>query len=399
MNHSIVIVGGGIGGLAAALAFAGNHEKLLVLERAAQFSEIGAGIQMGPNVTRILQSWGLENELHKLVNVPDQLKVKDTQTGKTLGQLRWGQRCLERYGAPYWTVHRADLHQVLLNKVLRSGCAELRLDCDVKLAPDTENEEAAIGLHFNQTLTNSSHSSTAQAVIGADGLWSQTREHVLALDSPKATGLMAYRALLPMARLPANLRTQDVTVWVGPDLHVVMYPVRSGEYLNVVVIVKQAPMGRLNSWNNEANWTELALAMGPVHSQLNDTLLAVEGWQRWPLFDRPPLHGPHQMAKGRIALMGDAAHPMRPFLAQGAGMAIEDAAALAACGVRTDLSVPERWQMYAHQRWARNAKVQARAIQNGKVFHLKGPMRWGRNLAMAVFGETLMDVPWLYAGP
>ena len=399
MNHSILIVGGGIGGLAAALAFSAHQDKLLVVERAAQFSEVGAGIQMGPNVTRILQSWGLEKNLSQLVNAPHQLQVKDTQTGKTLGQLRLGQRSLERYGAPYWTIHRADLHQVLLNKVLSSGCAEVRLHCDVRLEPNFDDEEAAIGVHFNQTFISVAHSSVAEAVVGADGLWSQTREHVLTLDSPRATGLMAYRTLIPMAELPVNLRTQDVTVWVGPDVHAVMYPIKRGEYLNVVVIVKQAHIGKLKSWNNEANWAELAQSMGPVNSHLHDVLLAVDNWQRWPLFDRPPLQGPQEMAKARIALMGDAAHPMRPFLAQGAGMAIEDAAALAACGARTDLSVPERWQMYAHQRWARNARVQARAIQNGKVFHLQGPMRWGRNLAMSVLGETLMDVPWLYAGP
>jgi salicylate hydroxylase len=296
-------------------------------------------------------------------------------------------------------VHRADLHQVLLNKVLSSGCAEVRLHCDVRLEPYSESDEAAIGVHFNQTFSSTANSSVAQAVVGADGLWSQTREHVLTSDSPRATGLMAYRALIPMSRLPVNLRTQDVTVWVGPGMHAVMYPLRMGEYLNVVVIVKQAYPGKLKIWNNEANWTELAQAMGSVSQHLNDILLAAESWQRWPLFDRPPLQGPHEMAKARIALMGDAAHPMRPFLAQGAGMAIEDAAALAACGARTDLSVSERWQMYAQQRWARNARVQARSIQNGKVFHLQGPMRWGRNLAMSVLGETLMDVPWLYAGP
>lgn len=399
MNHSILIVGGGIGGLAAALAFSANHEKLLVVERAAQFSEIGAGIQMGPNVTRILQSWGLENDLIKLVNVPHELQIKDTQSGKTLGQLQLGQRSLARYGAPYWTIHRADLHQVLLNKVLSSGCAEVRLHCDVTLVADAENKEAAVGVHFNQTFGSAANATMALAVIGADGLWSQTREHVLPLDSPRATGLMAYRTLIPMSHLPVNLRSQDVTVWVGPDVHAVMYPVRRGEYLNVVVIVKQAHIGKLKSWNNEANWAELAQSMGPVNSHLNDILLAVENWQRWPLFDRLPLQGPHEMAKARIALMGDAAHPMRPFLAQGAGMAIEDAAALAVCGARTDLSVPKRWQMYAQQRWARNARVQARAIQNGKVFHLQGPMRWGRNLAMSVLGASLMDVPWLYAGP
>jgi salicylate hydroxylase len=178
-----------------------------------------------------------------------------------------------------------------------------------------------------------------------------------------------------------------------------LYPVKWGEFLNLVVVVQGQTPPHLDDWDHAGKQQDLEAAMGPIHSELKDILDAVPAWRLWPLCDRAPLQGPQDMVKGRIALLGDAAHPMRPFLAQGAGMAIEDAAALASCWQRLDLPMSERLQMYAHARWARNAKVQQRSIRNGQIFHLRGPMRWARNLAMKLMGESLMDIPWLYAGP
>jgi salicylate hydroxylase len=202
-----------------------------------------------------------------------------------------------------------------------------------------------------------------------------------------------------MQALPQKQRTQNVTVWVGSRMHAVVYPVRSGEFLNLVVIVQGRPPESLEDWDHAANKQDLMRSLGPTHAEFKELLEAVPAWRLWPLCDRPPLGGAHQMAKNRIALLGDAAHPMRPFLAQGAGMAIEDAAAIAECWARSELMLEQRWQMYAQMRWARNAKVQARSIRNGHIFHMQGPMRWGRNLAMSLMGESLMDLPWLYAGP
>ena len=202
-----------------------------------------------------------------------------------------------------------------------------------------------------------------------------------------------------MQTLPEFLRQQDVMVWVGSRMHAVLYPVRGGEFLNMVVIAPGQLPESLQDWDHDANQEELFEALGVLHPHLKDVLEAVPAWRRWPICDRPPLVSASQMAKGRIALLGDAAHPMRPFLAQGAGMAIEDAAALAACWAQVDLPINERWHLYAQMRWARNAKVQARSIRNGKIFHMQGPMRWGRDMAMRLMGESLMDVPWLYAGP
>ena len=392
----MIIVGGGIGGLAAALACGQAGARPQVLERAATFSEVGAGIQMGPNVTRTLHAWGLAEDLQEIGFVPRKLDAKDTQTGQIIGSLRLGQRSLDTYGAPYFTVHRADLHRVLLKKIMSSGQAELRLDSEVEGLQQNADGIQISGTNLPASLTELFKSA---AMVGADGLWSKTRQFVVPPTAPRVTGLLAYRALVPMQSIPEKLRLQDVNVWVGPRVHAVLYPVKCGEYLNLVVVVQGPPPASLDDWDHAGNKQDLEAAMGPIHADLRNMLAAVPAWRLWPLCDRPPIKGPHEMAKGRIALLGDAAHPMRPFLAQGAGMAIEDAAELARSWARADLQVEDRLQMYAQARWARNAQVQQRSIRNGQIFHLQGPLRWGRNAAMKLMGEPLMDVPWLYAGP
>jgi salicylate hydroxylase len=392
----MIIVGGGIGGLAAALACGQAGARPQVLERAATFSEVGAGIQLGPNVTRTLHAWGLAKDLKEIECVPRKLEAKDTQTGQTIGTLRLGQRSLDAYGAPYVTAHRADLHRVLLQKIMRLGLAELRLDSEVQAVQQNADGIQISGINLPASLTEFSRSA---AMVGADGLWSKTRQFVVPPTAPRVTGLLAYRALVPMQSIPEKLRLQDVNVWVGPRVHAVLYPVKCGEYLNLVVVVQGPPPATLDDWDHAGNKQDLEAAMGPIHSDLRNVLEAVPAWRLWPLCDRPPLHGPHEMAKGRIALLGDAAHPMRPFLAQGAGMAIEDAAELARSWARADLQVEDRLQIYAQARWARNAQVQHRSIRNGQIFHLQGPLRWGRDVALKVMGESLMDIPWLYAGP
>ena len=392
----MIIVGGGIGGLAAALACGQAGARPQVLERAATFSEVGAGIQMGPNVTRTLHAWGLAENLKEIGFVPRKLDAKDTQTGQIIGTLRLGQRSLDTYGAPYFTVHRADLHRVLLKKIMSSGQAELRLDSEVQGLQQNADGIQISGTNLPASLTELTKSA---AMVGADGLWSKTRQFVVPPTAPRVTGLLAYRALVPMQSIPEKLRLQDVNVWVGPRVHAVLYPVKGGEYLNLVVVVQGPPPASLDDWDHAGNKQDLEAAMGPIHANLRKLLEAVPAWRLWPLCDRPPIKGPHEMAKGRIALLGDAAHPMRPFLAQGAGMAIEDAAELARSWARADFQVEDRLQMYAQARWARNAKVQQRSIRNGQIFHLQGPLRWGRNAAMKFMGEPLMDIPWLYAGP
>ena len=388
-HKQVLIAGGGIGGLAAAVACAQHGVQVKLLERAPQLSEVGAGIQIGPNVTRLLQAWGLSDGLAQVAAFPKQLQARDAQTGEVLGTLTLGTRAQSRYGAPYATLHRADL-QGLLHRAALSAGVDLLLGQTLQGWQDTE---AALQVYTAQGL-----SLKASALIGADGVWSTVRQQLLSDAPARFTGHWAYRALVAQADLPADLRSNDVTVWMGPRLHVVHYPVRSGQWLNLVAIVQGDQAGKAEAWDNDGNTQALMQSLGVVGQDLHDRLASVPAWRQWALHDRAPLSTSRQMAQGRVALLGDAAHPMRPYLAQGAGMAIEDAQALAQSLSLGGASVPEQLQAYAEQRWARNARVQARAIRNGRIFHATGPVAWGRNLSMRLLGERVMDVPWLYAG-
>jgi salicylate hydroxylase len=317
------------------------------------------------------------------------LQARDAQTGKVLGTLTLGPRAQATYGAPYATIHRADL-QGLLHWAAQSAGVDLLLGQTVQ---GWQGTEAALQVSTAQGL-----SLQASALIGADGVWSPVRQQMLGDAPARFTGHLAYRALVAQADLPAQLRSDQVTVWMGPRLHVVHYPVRSGQWLNLVAIVHGEKPTQAEAWDNAGHTQSLMQAMGAVGADLHERLASVPAWRQWALHDREPLSAASQMAQGCVALLGDAAHPMRPYLAQGAGMAIEDAQVLGQCLSAETGSVPERLQAYAEQRWARNARVQARAIRNGRIFHASGPVAWGRNLSMRLMGERLMDVPWLYGG-
>lgn len=381
----ILVAGGGIGGLAAALALAREGAGVQLIEQAPAFSEVGAGIQIGPNVTRILRDWGLEAQLRRLATFPQELLVRDARSGRDLGRLPLGERAERLYGAPYACIHRADLHRLLLDAVQARNVPLLlgqRL-ADVQLFGERVRlcTEQGLGLE-------------AALLVGADGLWSRSREALGLHEPPQFTGHLAYRGLIAQEHAHEVPR---ITVWMGPRLHVVHYPVQAGRALNVVAIVHGDLPDQPQDWNHAAQAAQLFRALGPVCRQLQQTLEAVPHWRQWVLNDRPPLTSAAQMGQGAVALLGDAAHPMRPYLAQGAGMAIEDANVLAQCWSGPG-TVAERVQRYAEQRWLRNARVQARAVRNGRIFHAQGPIRWGRDLAMAMLGAKVMDVPWLYAG-
>lgn len=388
-------------GLAAALALrqAAPSLAVTVLERSPVLSEVGAGIQLGPNAVRVLVDWGLWPALQAVAAFPQDLQAREPARGRVLGTLPLGEHARQRYGQPYATIHRADLHRLLLQAVQAEGGTDLRLDqavASVQDAPGRVEVSSASGAQW-----------AGDVLLGCDGGRSAVRAQVLADGGLRYSGDLAYRGLLPMQALPERLRQPRVTVWLAPGLHVVHYPVQGGAAMNVVAVVAGPMPSGADEWNHEAHAEQLRTALGAVCDDLDTLLQAVPSWRLWPLMVREPMRGPHEHARGRVALLGDAAHPMRPYLAQGAAMALEDAWTLGRCvagychdpGHGASLDWPVLLQQWAGLRWARNARVQARARRNGQVFHAAGPVRWARDLGMAMLGQQVMDQPWLYAGP
>ena len=389
-----VIVGGGIGGLAAALALSRAHWAVRLLERAPAFGEVGAGIQLGPNVVKIMLGWGLGDALKAVAAFPERLRVRSALSGELLGTLPLGRAMAQRYGAPYATLHRADLHGILSAAVRRQTDVATHLARPLQSFSQTALAVSVQTAHWPDI--------ECDALIGADGLWSTVRQQLLGDGPPRRTGHLAYRALFRQSQLPDRFRTQDVTAWLGPRMHIVHYPVRGGEWLNVVAIVQgQATddAGSQNDWDRSAGKADLLDALGSACSEVQDLVQAIDAWRLWVLYDRAPMRGAHEHARGRVALLGDAAHPMRPYLAQGAGMAIEDACELGCVLAKArepDSDVATLLRRYALNRWQRNARVQARALRNGRLFHARGLLRSSRDASLKLLGGRLLDMPWLY---
>lgn len=401
MNNKVVVAGGGIGGLASALALSRAGVGVDLLEQASAFGEVGAGLQLGPNAVRVLDAWGLIDELHACAAFPESLQVRDAHHATTLGQLRLGALSRARYGQPYATIHRVDLHSLLLEAVRKQP--RVRLHLDTRLAGYEESGDGVRVTCENEDVFE------ADALVGADGLWSRVRQELLGAQPTRVSGHLAYRGMVAADDLPGVLRDPVVTAWLGPKLHVVHYPVRRGEWFNVVAVVEGmlghghgGPAGSdPQSWSHEARHADLMRALGPVCGELKSMLDRVGEWKLWALNDRHPVTSAAEHARGRVALLGDAAHPLRPYLAQGAAMAIEDAWTLGRLAGAADGSPdwPSLFERYAQTRWARNGQVQSRSQRNGTIFHASGLLRVARNVAMATMGESLMDNPWLYSGP
>jgi len=388
MKPQLLIAGGGIGALAAGLAASRAGWQVSLYEQALAFSEVGAGLQIGPNASRLLYAWGLGPALERVASFPEAIVARSSASGRELARL--GRQALQCYGAPYATLHRRDLHELLLRSLQAQSGLGLHLNSPVAQFKELPESVQLIGDGWV---------AEGNALIGADGLWSRVREQWLRDAPAQATGHLAYRTLIPRADLPKGYPAGEVSAWLGSRQHVVTYPIRGGDLLNLVVIVQGQPSEKLQTWDDEAVAGDVRLALLGCCAALQDLAGAAPSWGRWTLCDRASVSGPEQMARGRVALLGDAAHPMRPFLAQGAAMALEDAAALGQ--VLKDLPNPRRdlpaaLTQYAQQRWQRAARVQARSHRNGQIFHLDGPLRLGRDVALRALGARLMDLPWLY---
>lgn len=405
MNRELLIAGGGIAGLAVALAAAKANWSAHLFECDREFSEFGAGVQMGPNVTRCLERWGLMPALDKVAVRPECLYAHSAVSGHKLAGMSLGKTIEQRYGSPYLTIHRADLHKVLLAAAkehpqrihIHSGEVVSNIFNDSQ--NDGENNGKNNGISISTT--NFSRVSGSALVI-ADGIWGQLRGVVVAdKQAVEPTGHLAYRALLPIEAAPQRWRSAQVNLWLGPKWHVVHYPVAAGAYLNIVILIEGAAPVDITSWDHAANAQDLSRAMRGSCAALQELLASVNEaqvqWRLWPLSGRAPISGAHDMASGLAALAGDAAHPMLPYLAQGAGMAIEDASVLGRVLQECQgNAVEECLQRYAKQRWARCARVQQKSWRNAEIFHATGALRLARDMSMRLLGERLMDMPWLW---
>jgi salicylate hydroxylase len=383
MGH-IAIAGAGIGGLTAALALAREGFSVEVLERAAALEEVGAGIQLGPNASRILIRLGLAQRLADFVVVPEGMDVRSGRSGATILSAELGDAVAARYGAPWWVIHRADLQAVLAEAASRENSIRLRTGAGV-----TAVSESAGGVE----LVTEDGGSLADAVIGADGVRSAVRRALGDTSAPVFRHRSAWRATLPMEDAPKALRGRRLGLWLGPNAHAVHYPLRGGKALNVVAFVEDdAPM---EGWSGPGEAGELLSRFAGWAGPLRDLLAAAAGWTRWSLADRPVWFGP---GRGAVTLLGDAAHAMLPFAAQGGAMAIEDAAVLArlAAGRRDDLA--NAFRAYEAARRGRVTAAQQLAARNGAIYHLSGPMAFARDTAMRVMGgeRLVARQDWIY---
>ena len=390
-SRTVIIAGAGIGGLTAALAIAQRGFRVAVFDQAERLEEVGAGIQLSPNASRVLIGLGLGDELKSCVVAPEELRVLNAQTARVLARAPLGAVVELRYGAPYWVIHRGDLQKVLLDAV--------RANPDVALHLGTRVEDYA--LHGNGVTVAALSSGRAFeergiALVGADGLWSSVRRRLGHRSAPQFAGHTAWRALVPVDAVVADLRQPAVNLWLGRNAHLVHYPVRNGQLINIVAIIRDD--WQESGWSAAGERAEILArypaAMWPALARA--VVAAPQHWQKWALYDRRPLA---HWGTGAVTLLGDAAHPMLPYLAQGAAMAIEDAAVLGRRLADSPDDPRGAMRRYERQRRKRTARTQRAARRNGTVYHMGGAKAFLRTLAIIAMGggrRLLRRYDWLY---
>jgi salicylate hydroxylase len=384
---SAIVAGAGVGGLAAALALARRGWSVTLVERRTGFSEVGAGIQISPNASRILIDLGLGPALRRAASEPPRVVVRALRSGRRIGEVALAPFMRERFGAPYYVIHRADLQTLLLDAVRGQPNVTFLLGRAVTGASEEPGQaqvaiEKAGGVW--ETLA-------ADLVVGADGLWSKLRAALGDARAPQYQGFAAWRATMPRAEAPAEFSAEETGLWLGRSGHVVHYPVAGGRLLNIVAVERRAEP--VEGWATPGARDELLKSLGDAARPLRDLLGAPREWLLWSLFDLPAT----RMAKGRLALLGDAAHPVLPFLAQGGALAIEDAAVLGQALAQAP-DVPAALARYARARLSRARRVQAAARRNGRAYHAGGVPAFIRDRIMAGLGPEGMAgrYAWLY---
>lgn len=358
----VIVAGGGIGGLTAALALARRGLPVRLYERAAGFGEVGAGLQLGPNAMRVLAALGLADAVTDAGFRPRALEMRLGGSGRTVFRLPVNRG----EGPPYVQIHRADLIRILLDAAHAAGVALVPGRAVADLAQD--RRAVLVRLEDGEEVAG-------RALIGADGIGSTVQRRLFGPAPARFTGQVAWRATIPAEALAQGLVAPHATVWVGAGRHLVSYFLRGGRLVNLVAVEERADWTR-ESWTDRGDPAALRAAFAGWHPRVTGLIGAVRDCFLWALHDRPPLP---RWSVGRVTLLGDACHPMLPFMAQGAAMAIEDAHVLAAC-LAAGPEAPALARYEALRR-ARTARVQAAARRNAWRFHLKG-----RLARLAVYG-------------
>ena len=379
----VLITGGGIGGLTAALCLARNGFEAAVFERAPEFAQMGAGLQLSPNASRVLHHLRLAPQLAARAFLPAATEFRRWRSGKLISRSALGETVRQIYGFPYYHMHRGDLLRLLLEAAEREGRIELHRGAEVRrFRQDAHGVQITVARGDGETLYR------GIALVGADGIHSSVRTRLFGRQAPTFTGNVAWRALVPAQRLPKGRVRPVTSCWWGPGGHFVHYYVRGGALVNCVCVVEKAGW-EVESWTERGEPGELKADFTGWHSDIQTLIdcMDADALYKWALHERPPMP---RWGKGLVTLLGDACHPMLPFMAQGAATAIEDAAVLAAClAAGGDKATGLR--RYEDLRRGRTARMQALSRRNAKLFHLSGIAAWLRNRAANWAGGRLMD--------
>ena len=387
-DDPILIAGGGIGGAAAALALARKGRPVRLLEQSRAFGEIGAGIQLGPNVFRMFEQLGLTEAIEETAVRPDALVMRDALDGEIVTRVPLNDDGFRaRFLYPYAVTYRPDLQNALIDACRAEPLVDL-----VTAAKVTGYETD--GDRVTATLQDGGRAGGA-GLIGADGLWSKVRETLIGDGPPRVSGHIAYRAVLPAEEMPAHLRWNEVVLWAGPRTHLVQYPLRRGEIFNLVAVFHSDRYEE--GWDVFGDADELFQRFSGEHPHVLELLGKIDSWRMWVLCDREPIK---EWSRGPIALLGDAAHPMLQYLAQGACMAIEDAVCLAHQVDRHGQDLAAAFRAYRDKRYLRTGRVQLTARFYGDVYHAEGVTRELRNRALAprTPAQAYDGMAWLYNG-
>ena len=385
-NLPILIAGGGIGGLSVALALAHKGRRVRVLEKAPEFGEIGYGIQMGPNVSRMLDRLGILQALEPHSVYPDALILVDAIDNRELTRITLGKKFLDRYRYRYFVIHRRDLHGEILDACRKRG--EITLEASRGLAGFEQRGGSVIVRCENGAEYEGA------ALIGAEGLWSPTRAAIVGDGAPRVAGHVTYRGVVPTGEIIDRSHLDSMTIWVGPDLHLVQYRLRGGAVMNNVATVSSRRFRR--GEKDFGGWDELEEVVSRAAPRVRDMLRYFARDRNWVLHDREPAAN---WTAGRATLLGDAAHPTLQYLAQGANMAIEDGVVLAEKVAAAGDDYNRAFLAYQRERMNRTARVVLSSRFFGEYFHVDGGARELRNeLARGRDPENSWEIDWLYRG-